>query len=106
MNYLLFLISDNVTCVLYEGWGKQHNIFKFSQTYVILISFVGLIGAGMVSFTLSRSMEILALIPLSWKMLVCISNPEFIYSGMWEPTTVTNSTPAEGMKAISLCKKW
>ena len=61
-------------------------IMTKNSAYVILMSFVGLIGAGMVNLTLSRSKEILALSPLSWKMLVCISNPELTYSGMWEPT--------------------
>lgn len=71
---------------------------------MILKSFVGLMGAGMVSLALFGPKETLAVRPLSWNMLVCISSPELTNSGRWAPIWVTNSTPADGMKATSLCE--
>lgn len=76
---------------------------KEMVSYVILRSFVGFVGAGIVSLICSFPIEILALIPLSRKKFVCISSPESTNSGMCEPTWVTNSSPANGMKLTVLC---
>lgn len=74
-----------------------------SSHYLILRSFTGTFGAGMLNFSCPAFTLTCASIPDSWNILEFISTPLAANSGMFTPRCVTNSTATEGLAMRSAC---
>lgn len=86
-----------------EKGRTQPRKFSLHSHYLILRSFVGVFGAGILNFSCPAFILTCASIPDSWNILELISTPLLANSGMFIPRCVTNSIATEGLAMSSAC---